>query len=215
MLLGEAEDVRYELFHMRDLNEMAVMVAEAFTRYEPVTASLGIPSNDFAKFVRLLGPKAEQEQLTVIARDQKSGQIIGAMITDDFAVEPPKEIKQLGENFEPVWAVLDELDTQYKQGRILPEGWYLHFFLLAVGHRYIGMHVARNLVQACLENGIKKGYKTGVVEATGILSQNLFKKFGFADRFEAPYKTFTFQGRRVFESIKGHHGIILMDKALV
>jgi len=66
--------------------------------------------------------------LTVIARDQDTGQIIGAMITDDFAIEPPEEIRGLGNNFEPIWAVLDELDTQYKQGRILSRANIFTFF---------------------------------------------------------------------------------------
>jgi hypothetical protein len=60
-----------------------------------------------------------------------------------------------------------------------------------------------------------RGAKTGVVEATGVVSQHIFRKFGFLDRFEAPYQTFTFQGKQVFEAIKDHHGLILMEKALV
>ena len=215
MVLNEAEDVQYELFDISELDELAMMAGEAFARYEPVTTALGIPSEDFADFVRLLGPQAVQDELTVIARDQETNQIIGAMITDDFASEPPEEIRRLGDNFEPIWAVLDELDTQYKQGRILPKGEYLHFYLLAVDHQQTGKNVARNLVRTCLENGVGKGYKTGVVEATGVVSQHIFRQFGFVDCFVAPYKTFTFQGNRVFESIEGHHGIILMDKALV
>jgi ribosomal protein S18 acetylase RimI-like enzyme len=214
MVLNEMEGVRYELLTKDALNETAVMTAEAFACYDPVMTSLGIPSSDFAEFVRLLGPRAEEE-LTVIATDLESGQIIGAMITDDFAINPPAEIKQLGEKFEPVWALLDELDAQYKRRRILPTGKYLHFFLLAVDHQYSGRHVAQNLVQVCLENGVKKSYKVGVVEATSCVSQHIFRKFGFVDRFEVPYQTFAHQGRLVFESIKGHHGIILMDKALV
>ena len=215
MVLYKAEGVQYELFDISELDEMAMMAGEAFARYEPVTSALGISSEDFAEFVRLLGPKAVQDELTVIARNQETNQIIGAMITDDFASEPPEEIRRLGDNFEPVWAILDELDTQYKQGRILPKGEYLHFFLLAVDHRQTGKNVARNLVRTCLENGVGKGYKTGIVEATGVVSQNIFRQFGFVDCFEIPYKTFTFQGSRVFDSIEGHHGVILMDKALV
>jgi len=215
MVLNEAEGVQYELFNINQLPELATMTAETFARYEPVTSSLGIPLDDFADFVRLLGPKVEQEELTVIARNQDTKQIIGAMVTDDFAIEPPEEMRHLGDNFEPLWAVLDELDSQYKQGRALPQGEYLHLFLLAVDHRQSGKNVAKNLVQTCLENGIRKGYKTGVVEATGVVSQHIFRKFGFVDRFEAPYKTFTFQNKPVFESIKDHHGIILMDKALI
>ncbi|MGR9000192.1 MAG: hypothetical protein ACU88J_14255 [Gammaproteobacteria bacterium] len=214
MVLNEAEGVRYELFDITELDEMAVMTAETFTRYEPVTSSLAIPAEEFADFVRLLGPKLEQEELTVIAREQDTNRIIGAMVTDDFAIEPPGEMRSLGGNFEPIWAVLDELDTQYKQGKILPKYEYLHFFLLAVNDRQSGKNIAKNLVQTCLENGISKGYKTGVVEATGVVSQHIFRKFGFEDRFEAPYNTFTFQGKPVFESIKDHHSVILMDKML-
>ena len=216
MVLNEAEGVQYELFDIKELHEMAVMTAEAFARYEPITSSLGISIEDFADFVRLRSrPKAEQEELTVIARHQDTNQIIGAMVADDFAVEPPEEIRHLADKFEPVWAILDELDTQYKQGRILPKGEYLHLLLGAVDHRHTGKNVAKNLVQTCLENGIKKGYRTGVVEATGVVSQHICRKFGFMDCFEIPYKIFAFQGKRVFESIEGHRGIILMDKALV
>ena len=76
--------------------------------------------------------------------------------------------------------------------------------------------MAHNLVQNCLENGIRKGYHTAVAEATGVISQHIFKnRFGFVDRLEIPYKTFVYQGRRVFESIEGHPGTILMDKPLV
>lgn len=216
MVLNEAEGVQYELFNMSELDEMALMTAEAFARYEPTTSCLGIPSEDFADFVRLrCRPKAEQEELTVIARNQNTKQIIGAMIADDFAIEPPEEIRHLGDKFEPVWAILDELDMQYKQGRILPKGEYLHLLLGAVDHRHTGKNVAKNLVQTCLENGVRKGYKTGIGEATGVVSQHILRKFGFVDYFEIPYKTFTFQGKRVFESIEDHRSIILMDKALV
>lgn len=215
MILNETEGVQYELFDINELHEMAVMTAEAFARYEPITSAIGISIEDFADFVRLRWPKVEQEELTVIARNQDSKQIIGAMIADDFAVEPPEEIRRLGDNFEPVWAILDKLDNQYKLGRILPKGEYLHLILLAVDHQQTGKNVAKNLLQTCLDNGIRKGYKTGIVEATGVVSQHIFRKFGFVDCFETPYKAFTFQGKQVFDSIKDHHGIILMDKSLV
>ena len=215
MVLNEADGVQYELFDINDLHELAEMTADIFARHEPVTSSLDISSASFTDFIRLLWPKLEQETLTVIARNQESRQIIGAMVSDDFAIESPEEMRQLGDNYEPLWAILDDLDNRYKQGRVLPKGEYLHFFLLAVDPRQSGKNVAKHLVQTCLENGIRKGYKTGIVEATGIVSQHIFRKFGFVARFEAPYKTFTFQGKPVFSSIKDHHGIILMDKALI
>lgn len=215
MILNESEGYRYELFVINELDEVAMMMAEAFTIHEPMTSALGITSKEYVDFIRLLGPKMVDEELTVIARNQETNQIVGAMITDDFAIEPPAEIRRLGDQFKPVWAILDDLDIRYKQGRILAKGEYLHFFLLAVDHLQTGKNLAVKLVQACLENGIRKGYKSGIVEATGIVSQHIFRKFGFGQCFEIPYQTFMFEGTRVFESIKDHHGVILMDKALV
>ena len=94
----------------------------------------------------------------------------------------------------------------------MPIGEFLHFYLFAVDHRQNGKKIAHHLIQACLDNGIKKGYRTGVVEATCVVSQHIFRKFGFVDRYIVSYKTFEFQGKQIFESIDGHGGIILMDK---
>jgi hypothetical protein len=72
-LLCEVRGVRYELFDMHALDEMAVMVAEAFTRYESIAVVQDFPLEEFVDFVKLLGPKAEQEELTVLAREQETG----------------------------------------------------------------------------------------------------------------------------------------------
>src|SRR5262245_11805711 len=89
------------------------------------------------------------------------------MITDDFASAPPEGMEHLGERFEPIVALLGELDDQYKHGRSLRIGEYLHLFMIAVNHHHKGRNVAHNLIQSCLEHGIKKGYHTAVAEADG------------------------------------------------
>ena len=66
MILNEAEGKQYELFDINELDELAMLTAEAFAAYEPMTSALGITSKNFADFIRLLGPKMAQEELTVI-----------------------------------------------------------------------------------------------------------------------------------------------------
>ena len=146
----------------------------------------------------------------------ETGQVIGAMIADDFASALPEGMGLLGKAFQPIFALLEELDEQYKKGRTPRLGEYLHLFMIAVDHRHQGRKVAQNLVWACLENAARKGYHTAVAEATGVISQHLFRSgFGFRDRLEIPYKTFVYEGRPVFASIEGHTGAILMDKTPV
>src|SRR5262245_23030485 len=89
-LFSKVQGVQYELFDMDALDEMAPMVAKAFKRSEPMAVAQDVPFQEFVDFVKLLGPKAQQEELTVLARDQETGQVIGAMIADDFASAPPE-----------------------------------------------------------------------------------------------------------------------------
>jgi len=53
--------VQYELFDLSKLDEMALMTAETFARYEPVTSSLGITLEDFADFVSVLGQRRNRK----------------------------------------------------------------------------------------------------------------------------------------------------------
>jgi hypothetical protein len=48
------------------------------------------------------------------------------MIADDFASAPPEGMGLLGEAFQPIFALLGELDEQYKKERSLRLGEYLH-----------------------------------------------------------------------------------------
>jgi predicted N-acetyltransferase YhbS len=87
--------------------------------------------------------------------------------------------------------------------------------LLAVARQHTGRAVAQNVVRLCLENGVQKGYRTAVTEATGLVSQHIFREtHGFVARHEIAYQTFRYQGRRPFASIKEHRSVILMDKSV-
>lgn len=215
-LIREAQGVRYELFTMQAIDETAFTVAEAFSHYEPITIALDISSNEWMEFIKFLGLKAQKDELTIVARDLETEQVIGAMIADDFASELPLGKERLSDKFTSIFKLLDDLDSPYKLGKRISIGEYLHLFIIAVAHQYKEKKVAQNLIEICMENGMRKGYRTAVTEATGAISQHIFRnRFGFIDRFEIPYKIYTQKGRKIFESIEGHTGIILMDKNLV
>jgi hypothetical protein len=53
-----------------------------------------------------------------------------------------------------------------------------------------------------------------LTEATGRISQRVFRKQGFVDRFSISYRDFTYEHKVVFASIQGHENASLMDKSL-
>ena len=140
--------------------------------------------------------------------------MIGALLTEDAASAPPGGMDQLSTKFDPIFDILGQLDTEYRQGRPVASGESLHLFLLGVAESFGGRGVAQQLVASCLANGVRRGYRIAVTEATGSVSQHIFRKQGFVDRVQRSYLDHRFEGRAFFASIDGHVGPILMDRPL-
>lgn len=210
-LLKADSEIEYGLMEETDLREMSAQLAEAFSRYEPQSVAVDLPYGEIEKIVRCFGPKVVREELTVIARAKSSGVLVGAMLTEDFATPPPLGIETAAPRFAPIGALLGGLDDKYLSSRSIVPGEYLHLFMMGVSSAFGGRDIAQNLVTLCVENGRKRGYHTAVTEATGCVSQHVFRKLGFRDVLMERYRDFVFDGQRVFESIPVHEGTILME----
>ena len=213
--LIRVHDVNYGLVERTDLGEMADLLASVFSRFDPPAIAAGLSFDDVRELVRHYGQRVPDDALTVIARSQPSGKLIGAMLTDDFADPPPKHLEGLlAGNFKSIGAILEKLDGQYRKIRQVHPGTILHLFMLGVDPAFGGKGIARNLVQVTLENGRQKGYQRAVTEATGRVSQHIFRSHGFEELFRVPYQEFIFDGERPFSVIVDHEAIVLLERAL-
>ena len=140
--------------------------------------------------------------------------MVGALLTEDFASTQPEGLASLSPKFDPIFDILGQLDAEYRGGRAVPHGESLHLYLLGVAIAAAGHGVAKQLVATCLENGVRKGYRIAVTEATASVSQHVFRRLGFVERVHRSYKEYRFGGRAVFASIAEHGGPILMDRHL-
>jgi ribosomal protein S18 acetylase RimI-like enzyme len=210
--VADGQDVRYGLLGSADIEEMADLLANVFSRFDPPALAVGLPFNEVRELVRLFGRRAPDDGLTIVARAQSSGKLIGAMLTDDFASPPPGGIDKVAPRFDPIAAALDGLDNQYRKVHSVLPGQILHLFMLGVDAEFGGRGIAQTLIRLTLENGKRKGFRSAVTEATGNVSQHIFRNLGFADRFRAAYKEFVHLGQRPFESIVQHEAMILMER---
>jgi GNAT superfamily N-acetyltransferase len=136
------------------------------------------------------------------------------MLTEDSASAPPGGMDRLSAKFDPIFDILGQLDAEHRGDRVVRPGESLHLFLLGVDDRVSGRGVAQRLVAACLENGVRKGYRRAVTEATNEVSQRVFGKQGFVERARRSYEEYRFGGRAVFASIAEHSGPMLMERWL-
>lgn len=171
----EHQRFEYSVYTARDAAEMARLLGEVFSRRDPPAVAVGLTPSEFEAFVRLFCPKAAAEGLTIVARRAGTGELAGALLTEDSASAPPDGMDRLSPKFEPVFDILGQLDTDYRADRTLQPGESLHLFLLGVAESAAGRGVAQHLVSTCIEHGARKGYQLAVTEATNKTSQHIFR----------------------------------------
>ncbi|HEX7186524.1 MAG TPA: GNAT family N-acetyltransferase [Thermoanaerobaculia bacterium] len=206
--------VQYGMAEPSDMDELAALLGLVFSRSDPPAVALGVTAAEFESVVRLYGPRAAAEGLTIVARSVDTGEMAGALLTEDASSAPPSGIERLSSKFDPVFDMLGQLDADYRRGRSVPPGEWLHLSLLGVAQPFGGRGVGQQLVASCLENGARKGYRLAVTEATSSASQHIFRKHGFVERVRRSYRDYRYHGEAVFASIEGPAGPILMDRDL-
>ena len=212
LLMTELDEIHYGHLESEDLPEMAQVIGEVFSQFDTLGVAIGMSDEELQAFVLAFGAKAVAEGLTIIARE-RSGRLVGAMFSDDFATPPP-DLENLPMSFAPVGALLEELDEEYRRTQAMLEGSHAHLNMLAVLPALTGRGIAQNLVRLCMENAAKRGYRFAVTEANGPISQHIFLKLGFHERFMVSYQDFRFDNRPVFASIASTPGIMLMEAKL-
>jgi ribosomal protein S18 acetylase RimI-like enzyme len=206
--------LRYDLLQASDVDQMVHLLSAAFSAAEPPAVAMGLSYDELASFVSLLAPRALDDGLTAVARDRSGKELVGVVLTDDFSTPSPIDLHLISKKFSPIFAMLDTLDAQYRHGRTIVRGEHLHLFMLAVDARFAGQGIAQRLVQTCLDKGREKGYCRAVTEATGLVSQRVFRKLGFEERYRVSYRDYSYGGEAVFASIVGHDGAALMERML-
>ncbi len=205
--------VEYDVLRDADVEATIHLIANAFSAADPPAVAMGLTAQDLAQMLGIIAPQAAKAGLTSIARLRSSGEVVGAMLSEDFAAPVTADVEDISQRFRPIFAMLGQLDVRYSPSRPA-SGEAVHLLMLAVGARFAGRGIAQGLVRSCLENASAKGYRRAVTEATGAASQHLFSKLGFQERLRITYQDFRYEGEAVFSSIADHGGTALMDRAL-
>jgi ribosomal protein S18 acetylase RimI-like enzyme len=205
----------FEVCRPSDFPEMCRVLAETFARNDPPAVAVGLTAAEFERFVRLVAGSEITRELTIVARDPESGSLAGAMLTEDAASPLPEGMTELPEKFEPIFDLFGLLEALVAEPPADTPGDVLHLFLLGVDNRFAGHGVGQRLVREALDNGIAKGYRTAVVEATNLGSQHIFSKLGFTTRAQTSYAAYRRDGVPVFASISDQGGPMSMIRDLV
>jgi ribosomal protein S18 acetylase RimI-like enzyme len=215
MKASSEQKIKYRLCQETDADDMSRLLGEVFAKRDPPAVAVGLEPSEFEAFVRLFCRQAVDQELTIVAHCAETGEMCGALLTEDSASGLPDGIDQISEKFDPIFDILEQLDEEYRGGEDADSGESIHLLLLGVKPRFAGKGVAQEMISICLANGARRSYRMAVTEATNKASQHVFQKLGFVERVMRPYGTHMFDGRHPFESIVDQGGPMLMDKTLI
>lgn len=213
--MAKIPQIEYSVSGETDADAIARLFGEVFSRRDPPAYAVDLTADEFEALVLLLCPDTLTQGLTVMARSRDTGELVGALLTEDCASAMPDGLDRLSPKFEPVFDILGQLSTEYWAAQPARPGEAIHLFLLGVADSVGGRGVAQQLVKTNLQLGASRGYRRAVTEATNKVSQHIFRKHGFTDRVSRSYADHRFNGRAFFGSIAEHGGPILMDKSIV
>src|SRR5690349_19342767 len=126
ILLTRSQDIDFGIAEDADIEPMAQFLAGVFSRFDPPAVAADVSFDELLGLAQSYGRRAPEDGLTVIARFQSTGELIGAMLTDDFASPPPDHIEPPAEHFKPIAALLEGLDQRFRQFHQITPGRFLH-----------------------------------------------------------------------------------------
>ena len=113
----EHMQIEYGVYVPSDAEAMVRLLGEVFSRYDPPAVAAGLTSAEFEAFVRLLCPRAAAEGLAIVARLAGTGEMVGALLTEDSASALPDGIDRLSAKFDSIFDILGQSDAEYRLAR--------------------------------------------------------------------------------------------------
>ena len=220
--MSEQNGITYQILQKPDLEQTINCLVDVFSSAEPIIKALQITPTELYPFAKIVCQKAVENGLSLIAKDPATSKVVGFIISEDLSEDlskkSPEEINKnilQDQKLDIVFKLLKELNEQYEKQKKSFIGKMFHIYFLGIIEKYRGRRISNNLVEKNLNMAIEKGFLVAKVEATGNISQHIFRKYGFEDRYSIDYQTYEYKGRKILQGIKKHKSLILMDKVLI
>ncbi|GAA6615817.1 GNAT family N-acetyltransferase [Scytonema sp. NUACC26] len=212
--LDPNNEILLQTMQYNDIEETASCISQVFSSFEPITRALKISFNEFYRFAVPVCQKAADEEISIIAKDRRTGEVVGFIISEDFMTINPDSPEGIDSKFEPVFSLLSELEENYRSCYSVKTRQVLHIFLLGVHEKYTKRHIATSLVRENLNLAKHHNFEIAIAEATGAVSQHIFQNFGFTQEFAIEYKSYKFKGKQSFSSIENPPNCLLMSSPI-
>ncbi|MFB8790660.1 MAG: hypothetical protein U7123_17850 [Potamolinea sp.] len=210
--LDKNNGILFQTMQTGDIEDTATCISQVFSSFEPIAKALKISFDEFYRFAVPICQKAADKKISLIAKDQKTGEVVGFIISEDFMTVDPDSLEGIDNKFEFVFGLLSELEDNYRKCHLVKAGQILHIFMLGVQEKYSKRHIATTLVAENLNLAKQHNFEIAIADATGVASQQIFRNLGFTEEFAIEYKSYKFKGKQIFSSLENPPNCLLMSR---
>jgi ribosomal protein S18 acetylase RimI-like enzyme len=211
--VNEKHTIKYRIIQAGDFQQTVDLCSQIFTKYEPITKSLNINYQEFRQIAEPYCIKAIEDRLSIVATDS-NGQIVGFTISEHLMSQPPY-LKDISYKFEPIQALSYDLKYSYSRSQYYLKLFQtLHILMVGVKEEYKNQKIAKTLIKENLKLAKINNFSVAIAEATGLISQNIFRSLGFKEEVIFLYNSYIFRGEEKFSSIKESVGCALMSYSI-
>lgn len=202
-LLTSDLNVKFSILDQDDIDETVQCLADAFSEDDPTTYALNITAAEFKVFSKYICEKVLEHRLSLVARDNTNGKLIGCRIVEPIEIKN-KDVPHLSEKFLPIFALLKEVTAT--QPMVPAYKRVAHFITLAIDKNYRGRNLAKQLLALQLHFLTQLGYEYFCAEFTNPYSYLAIKSVLDGDilhSHEIEYQTFKYENEYPFAGLKG------------
>lgn len=208
-------DIEILLFQEQHLEQTVRLVSKSFTSREPLLVALGIGQEEFDKTSEFFCRKCLSENLSYIALEQTSGNVVGFCLAEDFTNSQAADF-EFPDFMNPIFALLDSLDKLYVEsyGEV-KVGEIAHIFMSGISSEVDGTAIILALEKKVLEVAASYNYKRAVTTCTHSVTAYMAQELGYQRKYAVQYDYFEFEGRYIFSTIPAYHKeAVLFEKMI-
>jgi hypothetical protein len=194
--------IDYELLTQQDLEEAISCSVSAFINGEPTTKAVGATPEEFHYMMKIFTEACVEEGLSLIAKDKKTGQIIGNAISKDFLTFPEEGLDKISPSLLSGLSIFEKLENDYKAQHTIQRGELFHLLSLGVLDPFRLSNIGTQLVLEAHHLAQKHHFKGVIAQVSNPISQHiLLNKFGYEKLDAISYQDFEYQGKNILSSI--------------
>lgn len=208
-------DYTLEIIDQSSIEQAAELVVSTFHAREPLANMNSADPAEFNGFIHHLTEQCAEQKLGFVVKETESERVIGVVLAADLApsVNVSGDEPEIQSN--PIASIITALNKLHFKDQVMPANEYLNIKFVAMDSNFKGKGVVNELLEFCMTEAKAKGFKFAQAEATGNISQHIFKnKLGFEEKAFINYSDFEFGGEKLFSSIVDHKGLMLLVKPL-